>query len=97
VHDIRVPHKGRAHDEVIEGAVRVLGSFSEVDTSIDAMKAIELRPDEEQTFGEAALALRFGTRSEDEAPPPITAEHLLEARRIEDLGHSLWHVLQRVQ
>jgi Domain of unknown function (DUF932) len=97
MHDIRVPHKGRAHDEVIEGAVRVLGSFSEVEASIDAMKAIELRPDEEQAFGESALALRFGARGEDEALPPITAEHLLEARRIEDVGHSLWHVLQRAQ
>jgi hypothetical protein len=97
LHDIRVPHKGHAQDDVIEGAVRVLGSFAEVEASIDDMKAIELRPEEEQGFAAAALALRFGARSDDDAPPPVTAEQLLEARRIEDVGHSLWHVLQRLQ
>ena len=61
------------------------------------MKALTLQPDEEHAFATAALALRFGERTEDQPPPPITAEHLIEARRPEDLGHSLWITFQRVQ
>jgi len=30
-------------------------------------------------------------------PAPIAAEQLIEARRIEDTGHSLWITFQRVQ
>ena len=30
-------------------------------------------------------------------PAPVTAEQLIEARRPEDIGHSLWTTFQRVQ
>jgi hypothetical protein len=96
-HDIRVPHKGAVEDEVIEGAFRVLEDFQTVDASVDAMKAIELTPDEERAFATAALALRFGERGEGLPSAPISAEQLLEARRPEDVGRSLWLGLQRVQ
>jgi hypothetical protein len=96
-HDIRVPHKGAVEDEVIEGAFRVLEDFETVDASIDEMKAIELKPDEERAFATAALALRFGERGEGQPPAPISAEQLIEARRPEDVGRSLWLGLQRIQ
>ena len=100
-HDIRIAHKGRIEDDVIEGAFRVLEDFEAVDESIDAMKAIELEPDEERAFATAALALRFGERTVRESgghlPAPVTADQLLTARRPEDLGHSLWLGLQRLQ
>ena len=95
--DIRIPHKGDNRDDVIEGAFRVLDDFEAVDASIDAMKALELKPDEERAFATAALALRYGERTEGQPPAPITAEQLIEARRSEDLGHSLWITFQRVQ
>ena len=82
---------------MIEGAVRVLDEFEIVDASIDAMKVLPLKPEEETAFATAALALRFGERSEDQPQPPITAEQLIEARRPEDLGHSLWTIFQRSQ
>jgi hypothetical protein len=97
VEDIRIPHRGDIQGEVIEGAVRVLDEFDVVDASIDGMKALTLKPDEETAFATAALALRFGERTEDQPPPPITAEQLIEARRPEDLGHSLWTIFQRSQ
>ena len=97
VEDIRIPHRGDIQGEVIEGAVRVLDEFEIVDASIDAMKVLPLKPDEETAFATAALALRFGERTEDQPPPPITAEQLIEARRPEDLGHSLWTIFQRSQ
>ena len=82
---------------MIEGAFRVLDDFEAVDASTEGMKALTLRPEEEHAFATAALALRFGERTGDQPPPPITAEQLVEARRPEDLGHSLWTTFQRVQ
>lgn len=97
VEDIRIPHRGDIQGEVVEGAIRVLDEFEVVDASIDGMKALTLKPEEETAFATAALALRFGERTEDQPPPPISAEQLIEARRPEDLGHSLWTIFQRSQ
>ena len=97
VDDIRIPHKGNIQGEVIEGAIRVLDQFEAVEASAEGMKAVTLQPEEETAFATAALALRFGKRSEGQPPAPITAEQLMQARRPEDLGHSLWSSLQRLQ
>jgi len=95
--DIRIPHKGRIQDEVIEGAFRVLDDFDAVDASADGMKALSLKPEEQRAFATAALALRYGDREEGALPAPVTAEQLIEARRPEDFGPSLWTTFQRVQ
>jgi hypothetical protein len=95
--DIRIPHKGNIQDDVIEGAFRVLEDFEAVDASADGMKGLTLKVDEQRAFATAALALRYGERSEGEPPAPITADQLIEARRPEDLGHSLWTTFQRAQ
>ena len=95
--DIRVAHKGNAIGEVIEGATRVLKDFEAVDASTESMKTLTLNPEEEAAFASAALALRYGQRGKDEPPLPITADQLLAARRPEDLGRSLWMVLNRIQ
>ncbi len=101
IEDLRIPHKGNVEGEVIEGAIRVLGQFEIVDEHIDAMKALPLDRGEELAFASAALALRFGERTDEvtgiSVPAPITAEQLTQARRIEDMGSSLWDSLQRVQ
>ena len=97
VEDIRIPHKGNIQDDVIDGAFRVLDDFERVDASAGAMKALTLDREEERAFATAALALRYGDRSEGQPPAPITADQLIEARRIEDAGHSLWTTFQRVQ
>ena len=97
VDDIRIPHKGNIEDEVIEGAFRVLDEFQAAETSTDAMKGVELRLDEQRAFASAALALRYGDRSDGQLPAPVTAEQLMEARRLEDVGNSLWTTFQRVQ
>ena len=95
--DIRVPHRGDIQGEVIEGAFRVLKDFETVDASIESMKSLTLRDDEERALATAALAMRYGERSEGQPPAPVTAEQLLEARRPEDLGHSLWVSMNRLQ
>jgi hypothetical protein len=95
--DIRIPHKGNIRGEVIEGAFRVLDEFEAVETSAEGMKLLQLEPAEEIAFATAALALRFGERTDGQPPMPITAEQLIEPRRAEDQGHSLWTTFQRVQ
>ncbi|HKX93486.1 MAG TPA: DUF932 domain-containing protein [Methylibium sp.] len=97
VEDIRIPHKGNVHGEVIDGAFRVLDEFEAVEASAEGMKALTLRPEEQTAFATAALALRFGERGEGQPPAPVTALQLIEARRFEDVGHSLWTTFQRVQ
>lgn len=101
VEDIRIPHKGNVQGEVIEGAFRVLDEFEQVNEHTEAMKALQLQPPEEIAFATAALALRFGERGVEATgghrPAPVTAEQLIEARRPEDIGHSLWTTFQRVQ
>jgi len=95
--DIRIPHKGNIQHEVIDGAFRVLDDFRGVDNSVQAMKALPLQPEEQQAFATAALALRYGDRTEGHPPAPITASQLNEPRRDEDTGASLWNTFQRVQ
>jgi hypothetical protein len=101
VEDFRVPHKGNIEGEVIEGAFRVLDEFAVVNAHTEAMKAVQLKPLEEMAYATAALALRFGEQRVAETgghqPAPITAAQLIEARRPEDIGHSLWTTFQRVQ
>jgi Domain of unknown function (DUF932) len=95
--DIRIPHRGDIQGEVIEGAFRVLDDFAAVNDSTASMKALDLKPEEEQAFATAALALRYGERAEGQAAAPITVEQLTEARRFEDTGRSLWLAMNRVQ
>ena len=97
VEDIRIPHKGDIQNDVIEGEFRVLDDFEAVDASTEGMKALTLDVHEERAFATAALALRYGERAEGQPPAPITVEQLVEARRPEDLGRSLWTSFQRVQ
>jgi hypothetical protein len=96
-HDIRIPHKGNIQGEVIEGAFRVLDDFAAVEQSTEAMKAIELKPEEERAFARAALALRYGDRTDGQPPAPISAEQLIQVRRPEDQGNALWMCFQRIQ
>jgi hypothetical protein len=55
-HDIRLPHRGDIQDDVIEGAIRVLDDFEAVDASIDGMKLLQVKPEEEHAFATAARA-----------------------------------------
>jgi hypothetical protein len=97
VDDIRIPHKGNVEHEVIEGAFRVVDEFAVVQVAADDMKTLTLEPPEQQAFAHAALALRFGERTEGQPPAPITAEQLNQPRRVEDTSPSLWTTFQRVQ
>lgn len=101
VEDIRIPHRGDVKGEVIEGAFRVLNEFEAVEAHAEDMKALQLEPREQTAFATAALALRFGEHVVEatggHVAAPITAVQLIQARRPEDRGNSLWTTFQRVQ
>jgi hypothetical protein len=93
--DVRVPHKGKVVDEVIEGAIRVLNSFEEAEEQREGMKDLQLSDGAQQAFARAALVLRY--EPTEATPAPITERQLLNPRRIEDRSPDLWTTLNRVQ
>ena len=101
VKDIRIPHKGNIQGDVIDGAFRVLEEFGAVEEHAEGMKALTLERGEEMAFASAALALRFGERTDEDTgeqlAAPITAAQLTEPRRFADTGRDLWSAFQRVQ
>lgn len=95
--DVRVKHTGNAQGEVVDAAFRVLSDFDKVDQCTEEMKLLRLDEGEARAFATAALAVRFGESPGDTTSAPITVEQLVEARRPEDIGRSLWSTFQRVQ
>ena len=95
VADVKVPHKGRAIDKVIEGSYSVIEHAGDVIENVQAMKAIELSPSEEKIFAKAALIARFG----EEVPDALREDptRVIEARRFDDKGPDLWRVFNTAQ
>jgi hypothetical protein len=95
VEDIRVQHKGNVQQDVLNGAFQLLSDFQAVDESKDAFKAIQLTTGEQEAYASAAIAFRFNV--EDVSAAPVTVAQVLQPRRFEDRGASLWNTFQRVQ
>lgn len=97
--DIRIRHKGDVVGDVIEGAFRVLDDFDAVTEEREEMKALTLGPEHQRAFARAALALRYGTVSEDNPTPaaPITEDQILRPQRMADAGRDLWTTFNVVQ
>lgn len=91
--EIRVRHSGDALHQVIEGAYRIVDDFDRIGESIEGMRAVALRPEHQQAFARAAMALRF--EQPDQAG--IEAGQLLRPRRIEDRAPDLWTTMNVVQ
>lgn len=93
--EIRVQHKGKIVDEVIEGAYEILGGFGRVRESRDAMRSVTLAEGEAQAFARAALSLKY--EPDVTKPAPITEAQLLRPRRAADTSPDLWSRLNTVQ
>jgi hypothetical protein len=89
--DIRVRHSGNVIDDVIEGSFRVLDNVEEIGSRIETYKAIELKPEEQSLFANAALQLRWDDKA------PVEADRILRARRWQDNKTDLWTTFNRVQ
>jgi len=90
----RFGHTARLAQDVLEASFEIIGQAAIAHERIETMQAALMSPDDIELFGRAAHALRFGDRSEVAAVRPV---QLLEARRVEDQGASVWEVMNRVQ
>lgn len=87
-----VAHKGNVVGNVIEGATRILEDVQQITMAKEEMKSILLAPVERHAFASAALQLRYAGDT-----PPVTAEQVLNVRRIGDFEPSLWNTFNAVQ
>lgn len=95
---ISVRHSGNIKDMVIDGCIKIIQDMPKVLESVDAMKRIELLPEERMIFANAALQLRYPDDAETGLPTaPIKADQLLLPRRTADRKDDLWTTFNTTQ
>jgi hypothetical protein len=90
--EIRVPHKGGIQDQIIEGVFTVAEDFPRLIDASETMKEITLNPDERRVLAEASLVARYGDEES-----PVRPDQIIEPRRREDVGPSLWTTFNVIQ
>ena len=90
--EVRVPHKGHIQQDIIEGVYTVAEDFPRLIDASETMKDIQLSSGEQRWLGEVSLVARYG---EDESP--LRPEQIIEPRRREDVGRSLWSTFNVIQ
>jgi hypothetical protein len=86
IQEVRVTHSGNVAEKVIEGCIEILGSAPRIAESVEGMRGLELSREEQAIFARAALVARY----DEEALSPVTVSQVLEPRRHQDVGRSLW-------
>jgi hypothetical protein len=92
---IRVRHGKQIVDEILEGSIQLSHQVPRLAEGVEAFQSTMIRRDEAQLFAEAALTLRYGEHWQRTSP--IKPADVLEARRTEDAGNTLWQVFGRTQ
>lgn len=90
--DVRVPHKGNIQHDIIEGVYTVAEDFPRLIDASETMKEIQLGEDERRVLTEASLVARYG---EDDSP--VRPDQIIQPRRREDAGQSLWTTYNTIQ
>jgi hypothetical protein len=80
-------------DEVVTGALQMTERFENLAAQIERMEHRRLPKDEQLSFAERALELRYSKGTES----GLESAQLLTARRTQDVGEDLWRVTNRVQ
>jgi len=88
-----VSHRGNVVDDVVVGALKLADRFEGLAEQVERMEQRQLFKDEQLTFAEAALRLRYPEPAESGMQPA----QLLVCRRCEDVGDDLWRVYNRIQ
>ncbi|MFT4160827.1 DUF932 domain-containing protein [Shinella sp.] len=83
--EVRVPHKGNIQHDIIEGVYTVAEDFPRLIDASETMKEITLSADEQHVLAEASLVVRYG-----EEESPVRPDQIIQPRRREDNGQSLW-------
>jgi len=99
---IRIKHRfsGDRLSEIMEQVSQISGKFPAIKNTIEDFKTREMSHEEQATFAQYAIKGRFNYRPE--MPKRFrdmgrTVEKLLQVRRPEDAGDSVWSVYNRVQ
>ena len=95
--EVRVRHSGNILDNVIEGSYEVINDIQRVVPVIDDWKKLHLTYEQRKAYAESALGLRWDTDEHGNSEAPISATSLLNVRRYEDRGDSLWLTFQTTQ
>ena len=90
--EVRVPHKGRIQDQIIDGVYTVAEDFPRLIDAKEGMKDTRLSSDEQRVLAEASLVARYG---EDESP--VRPDQIIAPRRREDVGQTLWQTFNVIQ
>ena len=90
--EVRVPHKGNIQHDIIDGVYTVAEDFPRLIDATETMKEITLSADERRVLAEASLVARYG-----EEDSPVRHEQIIEPRRREDDGRSLWMTFNAIQ
>lgn len=92
IDSLSIRHTGRVNllDEVIDVSARIIEEAPKAISQINRFKAIDLQPAEQIAFAKSALELGASTLK-------LSPERLLQARRQDDKGDSLWKVTNRIQ
>ena len=90
---VSVRHSGGEADEIIAASFKLLANIPQLTENVESFRARQLNDTEAQAFAEAAIMLRW----EAVQNAPVSAAKVLESRRYEDQGNSLWQVYNRVQ
>ncbi len=98
---LAVPHKGDIVSRVIEGSFQIIDQSKAALQVSQDWQRLSLSAGEQNAFAEAAHVLRFDEREAEEENvtinTPITPQQLLQPRRREDTGDSLWLTYNRLQ
>lgn len=104
VGSIRVPHRGDIISRVIEGSFQIIANSNNVIEKAREWSGLYLNSREQEAFATAAHNARFEPvvrtledGSEERVQHAIKPIDLLQPRRYDDRGDSLWHVMNRVQ
>ena len=87
---IKFRHLGTFGQDFIEGVYRVVDNAKSTLTTMKRMSEIDLTEDEQREFAHQAVALRW-------KDSPVELSDVLQPRRYQDVGDSLWLTYQRVQ
>ena len=90
---ISVRHSGGEADEIIAASFKVLANLPQLTENVESFRARQLTDTEAKAFAESAIMLRWDSVQS----APVSAAKLLETRRYDDRGNSLWQVFNRVQ
>lgn len=90
--EVRVSHKGKIQDQIIEGVFTVAQDFPRLIDASEQMKETRLSEPEQRVLAEASLVARYG--AEDS---PVRPEQIINPRRREDVGQSLWTTFNVIQ